>query len=112
MKVPYWRTCLHKDSMQLEEHAAEVAEVEHRSSRFAEVLGEGEVASSDEAVVASHMVKRVHQVGGDQAYTSAVEGVAAAENKGKQQEAGAPLVEGKNVATWTARVYLLERLST
>ena len=112
MKVPCRRTCPHKDSMQLEEHAAEVAEVENRSSRFVEVLGEGEVTSSAEAAVASHMVKRVHQVGGDQANTSGVEGVAAAENKGKQQEAEAPLVGVKSVATRTAGVYLSERPST
>lgn len=98
--------------MQLEEHAAEVAEVEHRSSCFVEVPGEGEVTSSAGAAVASHMVMRVYQVGGDQAYTSAVEGVAAAENKGKQQEVEASLVEVKNVATRTAGVYSSERLST
>lgn len=112
MEVTYWRTCPHKDSMRLEEHAAEVEEVEHRSSRFVEELGEGEVASSAEAVVESHMVKRVYRVGGDHAYTSAVEPVAAVENKGKQQEAGVPLVEAKDVATRAARVNLSERLST
>ena len=112
MEVSCWRTCPHKDSMPLEEHAAEVAEVEHRSSRFVEVLGEGVVTSSAEAAVESRMVKRVYQVGGDHAYTSAVEWVAAAGNKGKQHEVGVPLVEVKNAATKAARVDLSGRLST
>ena len=94
--------------MRLEEHAAEVAEVEHRSSCFVEVLGEGEVTSSADVAVESRMVKRVYQVGGDQAYTSAVEQVAAAGNKGMQQDAGALLVEVKNAATRAARVDLSE----
>jgi len=110
MKVLRWRTYPNKDSMQLEEQAAEVAEVEHRSSRFVEAPGEGEVAS--EAAVASHMAKRVYQVGENQAYTNAVEGVAAAANKVKQQDAGAPPVEVKDVATRAVKVYLRKLLST
>jgi len=112
MKVLRWRTCPHKDSMQPEEQAAEVAVVEHRSSRFVEVLGEGEVASSAEAAVASHMAKRVCQVGENQAYTNAVEGVAAAANKVKQRDVGAPPVGVKDVATRAVKVYLRQLLST
>jgi hypothetical protein len=98
--------------MQMEERAAEVAVAEHRRSRFVEVLGEGEVASSAEAAVASYMAKRVYQVEGNQAYTSAVEGVAVGANKVKPQEAGAPPMGVKDVATMAVKVYLRQGLST
>lgn len=98
--------------MQLEEQAVAVAVVEHHSSRFVEVLGEGGVNLSDEGAVASHMAKRVYQAGGNQAYMSAVKEVAAAANKVKQQEAEVPPLEVKDVATRTAKVYLWQRLST
>lgn len=55
MKVLGWRTYLHKDSMQLEEQAGEAGPVKHHSSRFVEVLEEGEETSSVEAAIASRM---------------------------------------------------------
>lgn len=54
--------------------------VERRSS-CSVVLGEGEVTSSVEAAIVSHMGKRVYQVGGNPEYMSAVEGAAVAESK-------------------------------
>jgi hypothetical protein len=112
MEVLCWRTCPHKDSTQPEEQAAEVAVVEHRNSCFVEVLGEGEVTSSVEAVVASHMAKRVYQAGGNQGYTSAVGGLVVAENKVKEQEVEVLLEEVRDVAMRAANVYLWDRLLT
>jgi len=110
MKVLCWRTCPHKDSRELEGQAVQAVAVEHRSLRFVEVLGEGEVISSVEAAVVSHMARRAYQVGETQVYTSAVEGVAAAENKVKEQEG--VLEEVKDVAKRAAKVYLWDRLLT
>lgn len=101
-----WRTCLHKDLTQLEEQAGEAGPVNHRSSSFVEVPEEGEVTSSVEAAVASHMAKRVYQAGGNQEYTSVGEGVVVAESRVMQQEVEELLEEVKVVATRTAKVYL------
>lgn len=81
MEVMSWRTYLYKDSTQVEE-LVEEAGPEHRSSCFAEVL-EGEETSSVEVAVASHMVRRVYQAGGNQEYTSVGEGVVVAESRVK-----------------------------
>lgn len=81
MEVMSWRTYLYKDSTQVEEQVEEVGP-EHCSSCFAEAL-EGEETSSVVVVVASHMGKRVYQVGGNQEYTSVGEGVVVAESRVK-----------------------------
>jgi hypothetical protein len=111
VKVLGWRTYLHKDSTQLEEQTAEAAEVKHHSSRFVEVLEEGEVTSSVEAAVAIHMEKGVYQVGGNQEYTSVGEG-AVAESRVKQQEVEELLEEVKVVAKRAAEACLWDHLLT